>query len=451
MPERVLFISPHPDDVEFGAGMTILSRLDQGDTIKSLVICLGNNPAQHETREEEINQVRQSYAYEVGLLDRNAPDDLHGLIVKLEAEIKAFKPDVLYLPFGEDRHQDHKIVSEAATIAGRTVANRYYYCTPSTKRFEANHYFVGNAELLERKISLLACFFSQRSKAYLSPNEIKAYAQTNGRNALLYSDGVHYAEPFITQTLDFTRATVGKKILAKDVDFDDSFLSRSFTRVAELLAPFIEAEQITSKSYPWEVLELFGSLTFTNSTATRATSVGSLRIEGDVFVEEGAKLPLTGVIEGPVYISKDAQIQEYSVIMGPTFIGVGARVGYHSSVRGCLLAPKVQIGQRVDLTRVIILDNTMLSHGNTVGDSFIGHDCWLAGKTDVANLRADRRPVRANIGAKRYTTNGKYGATIEDGVKLPAAVAIMPGVYVSSKLRVQIRDLVIGNRVHKGK
>ncbi len=451
MPERVLFISPHPDDVEFAAGMTLLSRLDQGDTIKSLVICLGNNPAEHDTREEEINQVRESYPYEVGLLDRSAPDDLHALIVKLEAEIKAYQPDVLYLPFGEDRHQDHKIVSEAASIAGRTVANRFYYCTPSTKRFEATNYFIGNAELLERKISLLACFFSQRAKAYLSPNEIKAYAQTNGRNALLYSDGVHYAEPYITQTLDFARNTATRKTPANDLEFDQSFLPRAYARVAQLLAPFVDSEHITGKTYPWEIIQLLGEQDFSNSVASRVESTPGLRIEGDVYAEPGAKLPLTGVIQGPVYLCKNAELQEYSVVMGPTFIASGARVGYHSSVRACLLAPGVQIGQRVDLTRAIILDNSMLSHGNTVGDSFIGQDCWLAGKTDVANLRVDRRPVKANIGPKRYTTNGKYGATIEDGVKFPALVVMLPGSYVTPKLRLQIRDLVSGNRVHKGR
>lgn len=451
MPERVLFVSPHPDDVEFAAGMTLLSCLDQGDTVKSLVVCLGNNPAEHETREEEINQVRESYPYEVSLLDRNAPDDLHALIVRLESEIKVFQPDVLYLPYGEDRHQDHKIVSEAASIAGRTVANRYYYCTPSTKRFEATNYFIGNAELLERKISLLACFFSQRSKAYLSPNEIRAYAQTNGRNALLYNDGVHYAEPYITQTIKFARNSAPRKVPAKEIEFDQDFLPRAFDRVAQLLAPFADRNQITGKTYPWEMIELFSRLDFSNNEVERAKSTAGLQIEGDVYVEAGAKLPVTGVIQGPVYICKDAELQEYSVVMGPTYVGHGARVGYHSSVRSCLLAPGVQIGQRVDLTRTIILDNSMLSHGNTVGDSFIGCDCWLAGKTDVANLRVDRRPVKATIGPKRHTTNGKYGATIEDGVKFPALVVMLPGSYVTPKLRLQIRDLVSGNRVHKGK
>ena len=154
-------------------------------------------------------------------------------------------------------------------------------------------------------------------------------------------------------------------------------------------------------------------------------------------------------ITGPVYICKGAEIQDYSVVTGPTFIGANSRVGYHSSIRSCVLGENVQIGQRIDLTRTIILDRSMLSHGNTVADSFIGQECWLAGKTDVANLRVNKLPVKATIGDRRYPTHGKYGATIEDGVKFPALITMMPGSYVSKKLRMQIRDLISGNKVHK--
>lgn len=451
MPEKVLLISPHPDDAEFGVGMTLLNHLDRGDTVKSLVICLGNNPAEYSTREDELNLVRESGDYAVDLLDKAAPTDLHALITGLEARIREFQPDVMYLPFGQDRHQDHKIVSEAAGIAGRTVANRYYYCTPSTRGFEANHYFVGDRYLLERKIELLGCFFSQREKAYLSPHEIRAYAQTSGRNALLYSGGIHFAEPFVTQTLQFAPVAKTSQVPARTEPEhpDPDFLPRSFARLAEILQGRIDPARITGQQFPWEVLALIPQLNLAGTQAQRLESRGELRVEGEVFAESGARLPASGVIKGPVYIAADSDVQDYSVVIGPAFIGPGARVGYHSSVRGCVLGPEVQIGQRVDLTRTIILDRTMLSHGNTVGDAFIGRDCWLAGKTDVANLRVDRRPVRANIGGKRHTTLGKYGATIEDGVQFPALVVMLPGAYVSASLKMQIRDLISGNRVHK--
>ncbi|GEM_PF-1361423 len=449
MAKKILLISPHPDDAEFGVGMALLSRLDQGEIVKSLVICLGNKASEYATREEELQLVRDSYSYQVELLGRAAPADLHRLITELEKKIRDFEPDVLYLPFSQDRHQDHKIVSEAASIAGRSVPNKYYYCTPSTRSFEANHYFIGNKDLLQRKIDLLSCFFSQREKAYLSPNEIRAYAQTSGRNALLYSQGVHYAEPFVTQTLDYASQKTKANKLSKSDEFDELFFPRSKQRLAELLNGFIDPDQISSKQFPWELIELISEIDLSKGSTKQVVSTGGLRIEGEVRVEEGVKLPENGVITGPVYISKNAVIQEYSVIIGPSYIGQEVRVGYHSSVRACVLCPQVQIGQRVDLTRTIILDRSMLSHGNTVGDSFIGCDCWLAGKTDVANLRVDRRPVRANIGGRRYTTKGKYGATIEDGVQFPALVVMLPGSYVTKTLRLQIKDLVSGNRVHK--
>ena len=449
MSERVLFISPHPDDVEFGAGMTILSRMDQGDHVKSLVVCLGNNPKEYPIREEELGHVRDGYDYEVELLAADPPTELHPLITRMEEQIEAFAPDVVYLPYGKDRHQDHTLVSEAATIAARTIANKYYYCTPSTKDFSPNHYFVGNRELLEGKISLLACFYSQREKAYLSPNEIRAYAQTSGRNALLYSNEVHYAEPFLSQTLSFSQQRALKKPAQKPIRFDETFFPRSIERLAELLQPLIDPNRLQQATLPWEVIECIPELAITNNLPPDLRTSPSLSIEGDIFVEEGVKLPKIGVIKGPIHIGRDTEIQDYCVLVGPMYIGNNVRVGYYSSIKGSILAPDVRIGQQIDMTRSIILDNTMISHANTIGDSFIGRDCWLPGKTNIANLRADRIPVRATIGDKTYQTNGKYGATIEDGVKLPTLVGMMPGSYVAKGLRVKLRDIISGNRVHR--
>ena len=448
MAQRALFISPHPDDAEFGAGMALLDRLDQGDEILSLVICLGNNPDQFDLRQDELSQVREQYNYQVELLDPYPPEELHPLITRLEERIAAFAPDRIFIPHTEDRHQDHTLVSEAATIAARTIANRFYYCTPSTKSFTPNHYFLGDRDLLERKISLLGCFFSQRKKAYLSPTEIRAYAQTSGRNALLYSPEVHYAEPFVTETLSFTKSRRPTKA-ARALKFDETFLPRSYARIGELLNGLIDPQRFSDIEMPWEAIERIPEMTIRNNYQHDPIKHPSLIVEGDLFLEEGVKLPKIGVIKGPIYLAKNVEIQDYTVLAGPLYIGENSRVGYYSSIKGSVLASGVKIGQTIDMTRSIILDETMISHGNTIGDSLIGRECWLPGKTNIANLRADRIPVIATIGDKKHRTSGKYGATIEDGVKLPTLVGMMPGSYVAKSLRVKIEDIISGNRVHR--
>jgi NDP-sugar pyrophosphorylase family protein len=198
------------------------------------------------------------------------------------------------------------------------------------------------------------------------------------------------------------------------------------------------------------MIGLFQTLFQVESNLIANKKPAGLIVAGNVYVEEGAQLPPIGVIQGPAFIDVGADLQAFCTVIGPAFVGRGTRVGPYSSVRGSVLGPDVKIGQHVELSRSIVLDRTEIPHKNIIVDSFIGKDCWLAGEVTVANLRMDRKPIRAFIGNRTQLAGEKYGATIEDKVKIPGFVKILPGAYITPGMKINVCDLVWKNRVVAG-
>jgi LmbE family N-acetylglucosaminyl deacetylase len=185
--------------------MSLLSRLDRGETVKSVVLSLGNHPDEYGARLEELDDVRVKFGYEIQLLGHEPPTSIQSLIRALETIVDEFAPDEIFFPSPDDRHQDHDLAAKAAMVAARRIPNVYLYATPSTLRFSPNHYFVGTPELLERKLQLLSLFVTQQ-KAYNIPAEIRALAQATGRKAMQYASGTFYAEGFAASTIAFAQA-----------------------------------------------------------------------------------------------------------------------------------------------------------------------------------------------------------------------------------------------------
>lgn len=124
MSKQVVVISTHPDDETLGAGGTLLKHIAQGDSVHC-IFCTdileeeGFLPEVIITREQEIAQVIQSYGFtsthRLGLktmrIDEYTKSELVGKFSKIFREIR---PNILYLPFCDDIHSDHRCIFEAA-------------------------------------------------------------------------------------------------------------------------------------------------------------------------------------------------------------------------------------------------------------------------------------------------------------------------------------------------
>jgi LmbE family N-acetylglucosaminyl deacetylase len=133
--ERYLFVGPHPDDIEIGAGATVAALAAQGKSI-CFLICTdgryGTVNIKDSVTEEELIAIRKDEAIRsaaaLGVTDvrfLNLSDggfyDFEELVKQIAGVISSFKPDVMFAPDpapASECHIDHLNVGKAV----RTLA-----------------------------------------------------------------------------------------------------------------------------------------------------------------------------------------------------------------------------------------------------------------------------------------------------------------------------------------
>jgi len=217
MMKRILIVAPHPDDETLGCGGTILKHKMDGDYVCWLIITNistedGYDSKSVETRQEEIQHVRERYGFEESFkLDfPTAKLDMlprSEMIRKISAIIDQLKPEVVYVPNSSDVHSDHKITFDVMISALKSfrcpfVKRVLMYEVISETEFSpaiAGNLFVPNSfsdisSFLEQKISIMKLY---RGEIFEPPfprsaDNIKALAIFRGATA-----GVKYAEAFV--------------------------------------------------------------------------------------------------------------------------------------------------------------------------------------------------------------------------------------------------------------
>ena len=142
MAQKVLVLSPHPDDAEFCAGGTLAKMAAAGAEVAILIATNGNKGSfeMDAVRLAEVRQMEALRAAEVlgvrkvvflahpdGELDRLPPGRLREQFMRA---IRQHRPDVLFTfdPFAPfEDHPDHRAVAFAALEAANFAAYPLYY------------------------------------------------------------------------------------------------------------------------------------------------------------------------------------------------------------------------------------------------------------------------------------------------------------------------------------
>jgi LmbE family N-acetylglucosaminyl deacetylase len=117
--QKVLFISPHPDDEVLAAGGFITRAVKNGAEVKIILVTDGNKHGLKDVRCEEFKQVTETLGvdsqnliflnYPDGKLKENLESEVE---LSLKANIAIFKPDFLLFPSSADTHPDHATVGK---------------------------------------------------------------------------------------------------------------------------------------------------------------------------------------------------------------------------------------------------------------------------------------------------------------------------------------------------
>ncbi|PNQ72445.1 glucose-1-phosphate thymidylyltransferase [Hanstruepera neustonica] len=115
----------------------------------------------------------------------------------------------------------------------------------------------------------------------------------------------------------------------------------------------------------------------------------------DIFIEEGAKLPLCSLNaeNGPIYIGKNAEIMEGSMIRGPFALCEGATVKLAAKIYGpTTVGPFSKVGGEVNNS--VIFGYSNKGHDGFLGNSVLGEWCNLGADTNNSNLKNNYAEVR---------------------------------------------------------
>jgi len=163
---NVLAISPHPDDVEFGCGGTLSKLAKQGHKIHLMYMTLGELGGDPKTRRKEAERAASLLKANVhwgGFSDTQIPLSKE-TINRVESVMDAAKPDLVFIPYLMDTHQDHRYTSRAATTAARYHRNVLYFEVPTSVDFLPT-VFTDVGPALKSKMALLR---AHRSQVYLT-------------------------------------------------------------------------------------------------------------------------------------------------------------------------------------------------------------------------------------------------------------------------------------------
>lgn len=189
-----LALSPHTDDAEFGAGATIARLVAEDWRVVVVAFSACGDGALRDEFAASIDVLGcegQIVADEFTV--REFAAERQRVLDTLIGLREEFAPDLVLCPSRADTHQDHAVVAaetvrafKATTVLGYVLPWNCPSVTLSTwqRVYDAD---------VARKLAAVACYESQRGRAYASEDAVRAQLTTAGVQA-----GCRFAEAFET-------------------------------------------------------------------------------------------------------------------------------------------------------------------------------------------------------------------------------------------------------------
>jgi len=178
---NILAIGAHPDDIEYGCAGTLIKYAERGHHIYLMVLTSGQEGGSSEIRKQEQENAAELMSVQKifwgGYHDTQLPLNKE-LIEKIEEVLGEVNPDLILVNYGDDTHQDHRILTQATMSATRYVRNVLFFEVPTTQNFNPQVY-VDISDTLKRKSQVLNAHASQVMKTNIEDMYIIELAQAN--------------------------------------------------------------------------------------------------------------------------------------------------------------------------------------------------------------------------------------------------------------------------------
>jgi LmbE family N-acetylglucosaminyl deacetylase len=200
----VLCLGAHSDDIEIGAGATLLSLIDRGVRLDvNWCVLSGVGEREQEARASAADFLVRAASASIEVLsfrDGFFPEQGEQIKSWFETLKGRVNPDVILTHRRDDAHQDHREVSRLAWNTFRDHCILEYEIPKWDGDLgQPNLYMPVSAGALQRKIDLLIAHFgSQRSKQWFDAETFRGLARLRGMECRAPE---RYAEAFFARKL----------------------------------------------------------------------------------------------------------------------------------------------------------------------------------------------------------------------------------------------------------
>jgi LmbE family N-acetylglucosaminyl deacetylase len=204
--KRILALGAHCDDIEIGCGGTMLRRAAERPDLEVLWVVFGSTPeraAEARASAEDfltgfsrwrllVHEFRDGYLPYAGAELKDT----------FEALKKDYTPDIIFTHYRDDRHQDHRIVSELTWNTWRNHLVLEYEVPKYDGDFGSPSVFAPlPAAVVDRKVDIIMAHFqTQANKHWLSRDLFHAVARIRGMECVAPEE---VAEAFYSRKVAF--------------------------------------------------------------------------------------------------------------------------------------------------------------------------------------------------------------------------------------------------------
>ena len=197
---NILCLGAHSDDIEIGCGGTILTLLEKYEIGKIVWVVFCSNEIRKKEAEESavkfLESVEEKEVRVMNYRDGFLPDIWSKVKEEFESLKREFNPDLIFTHTREDRHQDHRIVSDLTWNTFRNHMILEYeipkydgdLTTPSL------YVEVDRQKAEQKKRMILESFQSQQNKHWLDDELLSSLMRIRGVESVSksgYAEGFH--------------------------------------------------------------------------------------------------------------------------------------------------------------------------------------------------------------------------------------------------------------------
>ena len=174
--KRILCLGAHSDDIEIGCGGTILKLLEEHPGLEVMwVVFSAEGVRKAEATASARAFLKKARKSKVVVMDfRGSFFPFRGEELKSFFEtLKPFQPDVVFTHYRDDRHQDHRVLSDLTWNIFRNHAILEYEIPKYDGDYGSPNFFVPVTKThLQRKARLLLTHFKSQSTKHWFMDEL---------------------------------------------------------------------------------------------------------------------------------------------------------------------------------------------------------------------------------------------------------------------------------------